>query len=270
MSHPFEGWSVIGEGWDTGNDIETSELFSNLKSVAKNFAGPVGMVLVAYWAIKLLLSLGIGLLLITAEVAQINVLFTVGNVLGYLGYLIVLLVGLAQWSLFRPIQLQAFEGREFISGFGDAFRLSREALGKTIICALLWGFSIGVGSIACGIGALIPIFFFSQAPYLGATTELTPWEAMRRSYELNKAYWMPVLGAVAGSLFVMAFFQGCGGAVMGLIAGLLMQVSPGLGSLVLNLGTDIISMLGGAMILIITGGIYTTIQAAERGVPLAD
>ena len=118
MSHPFEGWSQINEGWDTGNPVETEDLIANLKTVARNFAGPVAITLVAFWAVKVLLSVLIGIVMIAASVAEVVVLFTVGGLLGYLGYLLLAVLSLAIASLYRPIQLQAFEGAH-----DDSFRM---------------------------------------------------------------------------------------------------------------------------------------------------
>lgn len=270
MSHPFEGWSEIGEGWDTGNPIENADLVANLKSVAGNFLGPVAMTLVAFWTLKLLLSVAIGLVFLVASLAEVNALYTVGGLMGTFGYLLISVLGLALASLYRPIQLQAFEGRDFVAGFGDAFRSAREVVGKAAICSVLLGVSMCIGGIACGIGALVPLFFFCQAPYLGVTTELSPMEAMRRSYELNKAYWMPVLGAVGASFIIMAVIQGCGLAIIGVISVPLSKLNLGLGSLFGNLGMDILSLVGISIVLVITGAVFTTIQSAERGVPFAD
>lgn len=267
MSHPFEGWSAINEGWDSGGGIDLADIGANLKTVARNFAGPVALVLIALWSLKILISLLVGGLMVIGGIAEVGALYTVAQVVSFVGIALLLVIGIVQWSLFRPMQLQAFEGREFIGGVGDAARLSREVVVKTAITALVWGLSLFVGGLGCGIGMLIPFFFFSQAPYLAATTELSPWECMRRSYELNKAYFMPVLGAVVASLAIMTVVQGCGRVIVAGLGGALNTVNLGLGALVSGLGGDLLGLFGGAVILVITATVYTTIQSVERQIP---
>lgn len=265
MSHPFEGWSALNEGWNPG-DVPIDEIVLNLKTVAANFVGPVGMVFAALWAVKILVSLLVGGVMVIAQIASVPALFKGAALFGLIAIPIGILIGLLQSSLYRPLQLQAFEGKAFVGTFGEAVSLARAVVGKVAVAALLYGLSMGIGTIACGLGALVAMFFFCQAPYLAATTELSAWECMRRSYELNKAYFMPVLIALAATLMIGGVLAGCGGAIFGVIGSALSQMSPGLGHLVSSLGSDAIAVLTGAVLLVLTGGLFTTIQSVERGI----
>ncbi len=268
MSHPFEGWSAINEGWDSGSVMTLNDILANVKTTARNFFGPVAMVLVGMWAIKALLSFLVGVVLIGGQVTNVEMLYTAGSWLGYLGYPLVVVISLVQLSLYRPLQLQAFEGREFVSGAGDVFKLSREVLGKVAVTTLIYGVASTLGLIGCLIGALIPIFFFCQAPYLAATTELSPGECMRRSYELAKAYYMPVLAAIVASSAISVVLNGCGGLFIGAIGGIIAPFSVGASALVIGLGGDLFGVLGACGLLVFSGGVFTTIQSVERSIPL--
>lgn len=265
-NNPFEGWSPINEGWNPG-DISTEDILANLKTVAKNFLGPVAMLLGILWGAKILITLLVGSMQIVGQVAEVPVLFTVAGFVSLLGIPIALIVGLIQSSLYRPIQLQAFEGKAFVSGVGDVVRLAKEVLAKVLITSLLFGVATAIGGLACGIGMFVPLFFFAQAPYLAATTELRPTECMRRSYELNKAYYMPVLIALAISMFVGGLVGGCGGAIVGALGGALTSINIGLGTIIGGMGADIIGAVCGSIVLISTGGLFASIQSVERNVP---
>ena len=267
MSHPFEGWSAINEGWDSGAGISVNDILANLKTSARNFAGPVALALMLIWAVKALVSLAVGTFMIVGQVAGVGALFTVASIIGYAGIPLVIIIMLVQMSLYRPVQLQAFEGREFVGGIGDAFRLSKEVAGKVALTTLLYGLASAIGAIACLVGMLIPLFFFCQAPYLAATTELRPWECMRRSYELAKAYFMPVLAAIVASFGIAALLNGCGALIVGAIGGLVSQASPGAGYLIIALGGDLFGFLGACGLLVISGGLFTSIQSLERSIP---
>jgi hypothetical protein len=47
-------------------------------------------------------------------------------------------------------------------------------------------------------------------------------------------------------------------------------VNAGLGALVTGLGGDLLGLVGGAAILVITATVYTTIQSVERQIPFHD
>jgi len=265
MSHPFEGWSALNEGWNPG-DVPIDEIVENLKTVAKNFAGPVGLAFLAMWAVKVLVSILIGSMMVVGQVASVPALFTAAGFIAFLGVPVAIIVSLLQSSLYRPLQLQAFEGKPFVSTLGEAFSLAKAVVGKVAVAALLYGVSVGIGAIGCLIGALVPMFFFCQAPYLAATTELSSWECMRRSYELNKAYFMPVLIALAATMVIGGGLAGCGGAIFGIIGGALGSFSPGLGQLVSGLGSDFVAIVTGGVLLVVTGALFTTVQSVERGI----
>jgi hypothetical protein len=112
----------------------------------------------------------------------------------------------------------------------------------------------------------VAAFFFLQAPYLAATTELSPWESMRRSYELNKLYAAPVGIVLVVVLLGSGVITGCGSAVVGFIGGLVMSAAPPIGGLIINAGTDILSLASGLLVIIVSGAVFTTIQSVERGV----
>lgn len=264
MAHPFEGWSMLNEGWD-GGAIAVEELVQNVKTVVTNSIKTILAALVVLWGAKFLvtlltiLSTGLGYWVTPA-------FGTVAMISGYLGIFVGVVVAIAQQSLYRPIQLQAFEGREFVGGAMEALKLARDVLGKVALTMLLVFASTTLGLIVCGFGAFFAFFFFCQAPYLAATTELKPWECMRRSYELNKAYAVPAGISVAVSLVGVGVLNGCGGALVGGVGTALMSVSPPIGSAVMGIGADVLGFVSGALVLVVTGAIFTTIQSVERGV----
>jgi hypothetical protein len=265
MGHPFEGWSKLNEGWD-GGDVAIDELIENTKTVLNNSLGPVLVAFAMIWGLKIAISLIVGALG-ALGVWVMGVFGTIGGIVGFLAIPVLILVSLVQNALFRPIQLQAFEGKEFIGSAGEALGMAREVIVKVVLTSALFGVVTSVGFVFCVVPGLAALFFFCQAPYLAATTELPPWECMRRSYELNKTYALPVAIALAAALVVSGVMGGCGGGASGFVGGLVAKLSPPVGSLVGTLGSDIFSMVGGFGTLVAFGAVFTTIQSLERGVP---
>jgi hypothetical protein len=265
MGHPFEGWSKLNEGWD-GGEIGVDELIENAKIVVNNSLGPVLVAFAGLWGIKLALTLIVGVF--TALGVWVMGLF--GTIAGFVAFLsipLLVLLGLAQNALFRPVQLQAFEGKEFIGSVGEALGMAREVVVKVILTTALFGVVTGVGSVFCLIPGLAALFFFCQAPYLAATTELQPWECMRRSYELNKSYALPVAIALAAALITVGIVTGCGSAASGAIGTLIGRLVPAIGGLVTQLGVDLFSIAGSFGAFVAFAAVFTTIQSIERSVP---
>lgn len=263
----FSNWSKPNEGWD-GGSIEVDELIQNAKLVASNSVPPLLIALAVFWSLKFLASFGLGALELLARVvpSTMELVATLASVTAGLGGIAAAIAGILGYSLYRPMQLQAFEGKAFVGGAGEALKLAKEAMGKTVVTSLLYGVTLFLGLLACAIGVLIPLFFFVQAPYLAATTELSPMECLRRSYELNKAYAMPVGLAIALSLVSVGAFTGCGTAIAGMLGGLLGRLFAPLGVWVAALGADLFAFAGGFAVLVITGAVFTTIQSHERGI----
>ncbi len=266
----FSNWSKPAEGWDAGA-IETTELVDNVTLVAKNSVPAIAMALGVLWVINFLPDILITVVLLVAQFSPgvAGVAATAMALTLPITILVALVVGLGVPALMRPMQMQAFEGKDFVNGPSDAFRLAREVVGKTVVTSLLFSVSVMIGGLACGIGALVPLFFFVQAPYLAATTELPPMECMRRSYELTKAYALPVAIALGASLVSVGVLSGCGGSIAAVVGELLSSVFPPIGYFVGSLGADIASFVGAFASLVFTTAIFTSIQSIERGVPLA-
>ena len=261
----FEGWSGIGEGWGEGQEINTDTLIENIKTTGRNFAGPVAKLLALAFVLKMLLTLLTSIVMLVGQFAEMPVMFTVATGLDILSIPLLFVVSLLPQMLFRPLQVQAFEGRDFVTGIGDAVRITKDGAVRVVIAVIAFGISICLGMLGCGIGALIPMFFFYQVPFLAATTELPIGDCFRRSYELNKAYFVPVLVAIAASMVIGGVVSGCAGGVFGALGGVLMATSPGLGKLVAGVGVDIFTFLSASAVLVISAGVLLTIQATERG-----
>lgn len=265
MGHPFEGWSKLNESWD-GGDIAVDELIENAKTVVNNSLGPVLVAFGMLWGVKVAVTLIVGGLS-ALGVWVTGVFGTIAGFVAFLSIPVLVLVSLAQNALYRPVQLQAFEGKGFIGGAGEALGMAREVVVKVMLTAALFGVTVGVGSVFCVLPGLAAFFFFCQAPYLAATTELAPWECMRRSYELNKSYALPVALALAAALVTVGVFNGCGAAVSGVIGSLIGKVSAPIGGLVAGLGMDLFSIVGSFGAFVAFAAVFTTIQSVERGVP---
>lgn len=265
----FSKWSRPDEGWDAGN-LELDELVKNGQVVLRNSLPAILIAVAIIWGVKFAYDIvvsGLALVLYLAPNRLVAVLLDVASWGGWLVSLAVTLVG---YALYRPIQLQAFEGKAFVSGAVEALKLGREVLVKVVGTAALFGVSLMAGLIVCVVGMIIPLFFFCQAPYLAATTELSPMECMRRSYELNKAYAMPVVIALAVSLLSVGVLTGCGVAVFGAIGAAVAAGFPPAGILIGSFSADLFGALGMFVMLVASGAVFVTVQSMERGVPLSN
>lgn len=263
-SGPFAGWSKLNEGWE-GGELDAQELVENAKLVARNSIGPVLYAWLAISSPLILTALLSGTAFTAGFYAGSEAMLTIGNILAVLMIPVTLVIGIAKFALFRPMQMQAFEGREFVSGIGETFRLSKEVLVKVILTTLLFGVSLALGTIACGIGSLVAVFFFVQAPYLAATTAMSPMDCMRRSYELSKSYAIPTVIALAGALTSIGI-GGCLGAFFRGIGGLLANLSPPIGNMVGEVLASVGTVATEFVALVILAIVFTSIQSLERKV----
>lgn len=262
------GWSKLNEGWDEGT-IPIDELVENLKTVARNGAVTIAIAVALLYAPLILLHLGVtALVAITAIVPSIaGVVGIAGLLVGVLGVVITIAITLVMYSLYRPLQQQCFEGKDFVGGGVDALKAAREVAGKVAVASLMLFAACAVGTLACGLGTLVAAFFFCQAPYLAATTELAPAQCMRRSYELNKRYVMAVLVGFAVVFVASGVVAVVGGGAAGMVSVIAAILYEPLAEPVLTLGIDIVSIVSFTLGILVFGTVFATIQSIERGVP---
>ena len=262
------GWSKLNEGWD-GGTIDVDELVANLKTVARNSGVTIAMAVALLYAPLILLHVGVALLVAIAAFAPsiTGVAAMSGMVVGVLAIFINLGILILTYALYRPLQQQCFEGKDFVPGALEALKAAWEVVPKVALTALMLFAALAVGMLACGVGVLVAAFFFVQAPYLAATTELAPAQCMRRSYELNKRYVMPVAIGFAVVFVGTGIIAAVGGGVAALVGFLVGLAFAPLGEAVTTIGIDLLSILMATLGLIAFGTVFATIQSIERGVP---
>ncbi|MFP4600434.1 MAG: hypothetical protein ACLFVJ_19420 [Persicimonas sp.] len=203
---------LITEGWGGGPEITFDEIIERLKLVFRRATGPVLMAWLGLGAISLLVAL------IGSLFDIVNYFVTSPGVSGMLGLMhtifeigfqpILYVLGAFQFALFRPLHRQIFEGEGVITGPMDAIRDAKGVFLYVFAVVLIMSFGSGLGAACCLIPGLLILFLFNQAPYLAATQGLDPFESLKRSFELNKTYWMVIFALIIG-VFVVSTAGGC-------------------------------------------------------------
>ncbi len=259
---------LITEGWGIGPEVTFDELIERLKLVFRRATGPVLMAWLGIAGIILIFALLGSLFYI------VNYFVTapgVSSVLGLfhsifeMGYQPILyVVGAFQLALFRPLHRQIFEGEGVIASPLDAVRDAKGAFLYVLAVVLILSFASGLGVFCCLIPGLLVAFLFCQAPYLTATQGLDPIAALKRSFELNKAYWMVIFAVVIGIFAVSVAGTVVGGVgtwILGLMTSFLDPFHKPFVAIVMWLGWQL--GLFGAFI--VQAAVFSTIETKETG-----
>jgi hypothetical protein len=141
------------------------------------------------------------------NVAVSAVLGTIGMVLGFIAWFVGIAASALQMSLLKPLHRALFEGVHTVGGPKEVLREASTVFVPVLIAMLLLSVS-SFGLICCIVPGLFLLFIFCQAPYLAATQDIDPISALKRSFELNKTYWMVILAAI-GAMLVVGLTAGC-------------------------------------------------------------
>lgn len=224
---------------------------------------PVLIALVGLASISLLWSLFVG------SAQFVGYLFLgstgsgiVGLVLTFVGmilYPVMLLVVIAQWTLYRP-GAQLLFGRSIETD--EPMELLKSTTGLLIPVGLAligYFFVTALGLLACGVGSIIAAVLFCQAPYLVAARDFDLVEAFKASLNRTLEHWH-IVAMAFGSVFVLTagvgtIFGCVAGTIMGFLGPLNYVMSPVIDWLI---GTSV--AIGGFIVYL---GAFATIDELE-------
>lgn len=175
-------------------------------------SGPDIGAAISYGWKKFTENMGPLIVIILAPVVVLIALLLIGTLVvkGIVGILVFealgLLVSLVAYLGIFNAGLMATNGQNV--DVGKAF--STDRWGEWIAFALVYGLMIGVGSLFCGIGALVVIAFWGLAPFYFLDGRKSLGDAMRASLEATRSN-----SGLALALVVLAIVGWAGGLVCG-------------------------------------------------------
>ncbi|QDG53966.1 hypothetical protein FIV42_25455 [Persicimonas caeni] len=259
---------AVTEGWGGGHEVTLDEVVDRLKLVANRAMGPVLKAWLAVGAVILvfnMLDAFLGIInYFVDSVAVSGAIGIVSMILGIVALVVSIAAGALQFAMFKPLHRVVFEGEHVYSGPMDVINEAKGPFVAIVILTVAITFLFGLGAACCLVPGLFIAFVFSQAPYIAATQDVDPMEAAKRSFVLNKTYWMPVLIAIGALVIIGAFascFVGAGTFVVGLASSFLYPFSLVIIAGVYWLFTQL-AMFG---IFLVHMALFSTLETKETG-----
>lgn len=116
-----------------------------------------------YLSINALLEMGNGDLEAFGQATML------GNVLRFLGAVLMLVVFAARLGLARPMRMLIVDGPTSVNGTGDVLRLAFGRLGPNLAICFLYSIAVAAGSLCCLLPGLAAAVLLYPATYLVAT-----------------------------------------------------------------------------------------------------
>jgi hypothetical protein len=259
--------AMLTEGWG-GGEFDTDILMRNIKIAFKRAIGPVLYSWVIIAAATLMVDLVSSFFSIVAYYADDPAIAS--GVLGLQGIFALLsiplsfLIGALQFSLYRPMRRELFEGAgaggDLKSMLESASSVALPVLGTQLLVMLV----AGIAGICFVFPGLFAAFILSMSVYLVATRGIGPIAGMKYSITLVKKYWQTVAVAFVGAI-VVGVAGGCIVNIFGWIIGLASSVIRPFNSLVLPMVAWVISTAGVFGWFVIWTGVFATIDSYESG-----
>jgi hypothetical protein len=258
---------LVTEGWGGGPEVTTDEVVERLKLV---FARAKGSILKAW--------LGIAAVLLVFEMLQASLrvvsyfldniavsaaLGTIGMVIGLIAWVVGIGASAMQLSLLKPLHRAIFEGAHAVGGPKEVLQEAAGVFVPVFLAMLLVSVS-SLGLLCCIVPGLFLLFVFCQAPYLAATQGLDPIAALKRSFYLNKTYWMVILAAFAAML-VVGLIAGCFLGVSNAVLGWMSSFLRPFNWIVLSGLTWVFLQFFMFGVLLVHASIFSTIESKETG-----
>jgi hypothetical protein len=262
------GADIITEGWGGGEEVTMDEVIERLKLVFGRAVGPVLYAWLAIAAVTLAFDLISSLLYVVRyfldSVGARGALLTIQGIFEFASTPVYVVVGGLQWALFKPMHREIFEGEGAAGGLMDVLRSAMSVFLYTFAAVLLVSLSSSLGGVCCILPGLFLAFLLFQAPYITATQGIGPIEALKRSLNLHKMYWMLVLAVVAAT-FIAAGIGGCVGGVFTFILGLVASVIRPFDSPFMTIFAWLGIQLAMFAIFVVHSTVFSLIESKETG-----
>lgn len=223
--------------------------------------GPILKALIGLALVTLVFSLLQGFLQSGAQLLGGGfgtVLGVFGGLVGFVGFVVSLVVVGLQYSLYKPL-VEKLSGNPLPQT--EPIALIKDAQSRVFMVAIayvLTGFATGIGLFLCVLPGLAIGFLFSQAPYLIASRDEELVSAFQSSFERAKKHWHLVLMAV-GTVLI-------GALAIGIPAGILLIAAafvPVVGPILSAIGGWLITVAFTVFGFIVTAAAFATIDELE-------
>lgn len=209
------GMGLLTEGWGAGESISFGEISDRFKLVWQRTRGSV----LKAWIAMSLIGLAFGLL---SAITQILIYFVpaagvaaavVITIVAFLAIPLLLLIGIVQVAMLRPLHQLIFDNSQDSLGIMGAIRESLSAVPMLALVTIIIVLGFVLGGVCCVVPGLVIGFMLCQSPYLVAARGMGLSEALKESIRLNKAYWQVVLGLLGACIALAVVNAVIGGVI---------------------------------------------------------
>lgn len=198
------GGNALSEGWGTGEAISFDEIKERFGIVSKRALGPILIAWLILGALPLIFNLLEGLLTIVGYYAPFGGVMAapaaiILAILGFLLWPVTVLLAWAQWALFKPLHDRIFGNPGNLDAMGT-LKSASGAMLPTILVSIMVGVMAGIGTLFCVLPGVFIGFVLLQSMYLAAARGVSPGDALKKSFESNKANWQVVLIIVGAAI----------------------------------------------------------------------